>query len=266
MRTQISEWELPRDSLGSRPATKRRVLLEIEQPYPNHDGGHIAFGPDGYLYVGTGDGGSRADPLGAGQDLSTLLGKMLRIDVNAQPGHAVPADNPFTRVAGARPEIWAYGLRNPWRFTFDPLDRLIVADVGQDLYEEVNLVAAGDNLGWSIREASHCFSPPEGCAREGLVDPIFEYGRDAGNSISGGHVYLGEKLPWLKGKYVLADYVSGRVWALTLPGAAGAAEAEMLGRFPHAFSAFGRDADGELYALDFVGGSVLRLVPADGTS
>jgi glucose/arabinose dehydrogenase len=192
-----------------------------------------------------------------------LLGKILRIDVNASPSYAVPADNPFVHTANARPEIWAYGLRNPWRFSFDEKGRLIAADVGQDAFEEVDIVPAGANMGWKVREAAHCFFPSEGCASEGLVDPVFEYGRDAGQSITGGYVYLGQTLPWLTGKYVFGDFVTGRAWALELPEKAGQpGRAEELGVFQHAFSGFGRGPDGELYALDFARGLILRLVPA----
>jgi len=260
MRTRISEWQLPVAALGKEPAQLKRVLLEIEQPFANHDGGQVAFGPDGYLYIGMGDGGSRADPHKNGQNLNSLLGKILRIDVNAQPGYAVPSDNPFVGKPGVRPEIWAYGMRNPWRFSFDPKGRMIAADVGQDLFEEVDIVAAGDNQGWALREALHCFPPADSCETAGMIDPIFEYGRDAGNSITGGHVYLGQRLAWLRGKYLFADYVSGRLWALQLPEQRTArAQGEMLGRFPHAFSAFARDEKGEVYALDFAGGLVLGL-------
>lgn len=260
LRTRISEWELPVGDLGKRSARHSRTLLEIDQPYPNHDGGQVVFGPDGYLYIGMGDGGSRGDPQNVSQNLGSLLGKMLRIDVDAKPGYAVPADNPFVSTPGARPEIWAYGLRNPWRFSFDPKQRLIAADVGQDSYEEIHWVGAGDNLGWKVREAAHCYSPPDGCETRGFVDPIFEYGRAAGQSVTGGHVYLGADVPWLRDKYVFADHVSGRVWALELPERKHElGRAEELGRFPHAISAFGRDAEGELYALDFNQGLVLRL-------
>ncbi len=262
LRTRVSEWELPVDELGKRPARHMRTLLEIDQPYPNHDGGQLVFGPDNYLYVGMGDGGSRADPQNVSQNLGSLLGKMLRIDVDARPGYAVPADNPFVKTAGARPEIWAYGLRNPWRFSFDPKQRLIAADVGQDSHEEIDWVGAGDNMGWKVREAAHCFAPRDGCQTQGLVDPIFEYERAAGASVTGGHVYLGTQVPWLRDKYVFADFVSGRVWALELPERKNElGRAEDLGRFSHAISAFGRDASGELYALDFTRGLVLRLAP-----
>ena len=260
LRTRISEWQLPLDALGKQPPRLLRVLLEIEQPFQNHDGGQVAFGPDGFLYIGMGDGGSRADPHGNGQNLGTLLGKMLRIDVDAQPSYALPPDNPFLHTPGARPEIWAYGLRNPWRFSFDAKGRLIAGDVGQDRYEEVDIVASGDNQGWNVREAAHCFSPPDGCATAGMVDPIFEYGRDAGNSISGGQVYTGQRIAWLRDRYVFGDYVSGRLWSLELPAERGrAGKGELLGRFQHAFSAFARDAKGEIYALDFARGLILRL-------
>jgi glucose/arabinose dehydrogenase len=262
LRTRISEWHVPPSALGSQAPTLRRVLLEIEQPFQNHDGGQVAFGPDGMLYIGMGDGGSYADPYGYGQDLRTLLGKMLRIDVNAQPSYAVPPDNPFLNTPEARPEIWASGMRTPWRFSFDPHGRLIAGDVGQDSFEEVDWIERGDNLGWNVREGAHCFAPRDGCASQGMVDPIFEYGRDAGTSITGGQVYLGQ-LPFLRDKYVFGDHVSGRLWALELPERRGTAgKGELLGRFPHAYSAFARDAKGELYALDFTRGLILRLLAA----
>jgi glucose/arabinose dehydrogenase len=263
LRTQISEWFWRPEMSGKQLATQKRVLLEIEQPYKNHDGGQVAFGPDGYLYIGMGDGGSRADPQGNGQNLGVLLGKMLRIDVNASSGYAVPPDNPFLKKAGAKPEIWAYGLRNPWRFSWDPKGRLIAADVGQDTFEEVDIVSAGANMGWNVREAKHCFEPKEGCPKDGMVDPIFEYGREAGQSITGGFVYQGTRIPWLRDKYVVGDFVTGRLWALELPAdASQPAKAEELGVFPHAFSAFARAPNGELYALDFAKGLILSLEPS----
>jgi glucose/arabinose dehydrogenase len=263
LRTQISEWFWRSDMSGKQLATQKRVLLEIEQPYKNHDGGQVAFGPDGYLYIGMGDGGSRADPQGNGQNLGSLLGKMLRIDVNSAPGYAVPPDNPFLKTPGARPEIWAYGLRNPWRFSFDPKGRLIAADVGQDSFEEVDIVSAGANMGWNVREATHCFNPKDGCPKGDMVDPIFEYGREAGQSITGGFVYQGTRIPWLRDKYVVGDFVTGRLWALELPSdASHPAKAEELGVFPHAFSSFARAPNGEIYALDFARGLVLAILPS----
>ena len=262
LRTTISEWSWRADTAGKQLATPKRVLLEIEQPFKNHDGGDVEFGPDGYLYIGMGDGGSREDPHGNGQNMSSLLGKMLRIDINSADGYAIPKDNPFVGKPGVKPEIWAYGVRNPWRFTFDPRGRLIAADVGQDSWEEVDIIPVGANMGWNVREATHCFKPKQGCATSGMVDPIFEYGREAGQSITGGEVYLGERLPWLRGRYIVGDFVTGRVWALELPeNPAQPAKAEELGVFPHAFSGFARGPSGELYALDFARGLVLQLVP-----
>jgi glucose/arabinose dehydrogenase len=262
LRTRISEWYWRADTSGKELAVQKRVLLEIDQPYKNHDGGQVAFGPDGYLYIGMGDGGSRNDPQGHGQNLGSLLGKMLRIDVDSAPSYTVPRDNPFVNTPAVRPEIWAYGLRNPWRFSFDPKGRLIAADVGQDSYEEVDIVSAGANMGWNVREANHCFKPKDDCPTKGLVDPIFEYGRQAGQSISGGYVYLGKNIPWLAGKYVFGDFVTGRVWALELPDdASKLVPAEELGVFPHAFSAFARAPNGEIYGLDFARGLILALAP-----
>ncbi|MBM4363417.1 MAG: PQQ-dependent sugar dehydrogenase [Deltaproteobacteria bacterium] len=266
-RSSIRELFLPFDSLGSTPATRERVVLEVAQPYPNHNGGCLLFGPDGMLYIGIGDGGWRADPHGNGQDLGTLLGKILRIDVDARDAGAygVPSDNPHLREAGVRPEIFAHGLRNPWRFTFDPHGRLVAGDVGQDLWEEVDLVPRGGNLGWKSREGAHCFAPPEGCPVDGLVEPVFEYGRELGQSITGGVVYEGSLLPDLQGRYVFGDFVSGRVWALKLPGphlgGAAATEVRELGQFPLLLSSFARDPDGELYAVDYGSGAVFRLGP-----
>ncbi|HEY6727735.1 MAG TPA: PQQ-dependent sugar dehydrogenase [Polyangiaceae bacterium] len=264
-RTRIAEWQLNNHRLGHERAVERRVILEVEQPYDNHNAGQLAFGPDGMLYVGLGDGGKRADPLQAGQDLSTLLGKMLRIDVD-QPSegraYGIPPDNPFVGRPGARPEIWAYGLRNPWRYTFDPRGRLVVADVGQDEFEEVDIVERGDNLGWVSREGRHCFPPGATCTSTGFKDPVFEYPRRDGKSITGGTVYQGKQIPFLTGKYLCADYTSGNLWALQLPSAAsGDAQATLLGRFPHAITTFGRDAGGEVYAGDFASGELLKLSP-----
>lgn len=264
LRTKISEWYVPPDRLRQEPARERRVILEVAQPYPNHDGGQLVFGPDGMLYIGLGDGGYRGDPEGHGQNLATLLGAMLRIDIDgADPGkaYAVPKDNPFVGRAGAAPEIWAYGLRNPWRYSFDPRGRLIAADVGQNRFEEVSIVPRGGNLGWNVREGAHCYAPSEGCQTEGMVEPIFEYERSLGISITGGFVYTGKTLPGLAEKYVFADFASGRVWALELPDEPRPVPAILLGRFPHAISTFARDAAGELYAADFAAGTILRFVP-----
>jgi glucose/arabinose dehydrogenase len=264
-RTVVSEWVIAPGDVGKREATEKKVVLEIPQPYPNHNAGQLAFGPDGYLYVGVGDGGWKDDPHGHGQNLATLLGTILRIDVDAPPGKAygVPADNPFLARKGARPEIWAYGLRNPWRYSFDPHGRLVAADVGQDRYEEIDLVAKGDNLGWNVREGFHCFSPANECPTAGLVDPIFEYDRGSGTSITGGYVVTSSETPTLEGKYVFGDFTSGNVWALSLPSphlpARGPAPTTLLGTFPYLISTFGRDPEGRVYLADYARGGVYRI-------
>ncbi len=196
-----------------------RLVLKVEQPYTNHNGGCIEFGPDGFLYIGMGDGGDKGDPDDRAQDLSQLLGKLLRIDVEGAQPYAVPPDNPFVGVEGARPEIWAYGLRNPWRFSFDPdTGDLWIADVGQKAWEEVNFQPAasrgGENYGWRLREGAHCFDPPTDCDRPGLVDPVYEYAHATGGcSITGGYLYRGAAMPALVGKYLFADWCAGKVWA-----------------------------------------------------
>ena len=241
-----------------------RILLTVEQPYGNHKAGQVAFGPDGFLYIGWGDGGSGGDPHGNGQDLTTMLGSMLRIDVDRKDGdrpYGIPADNPFVGQKDVPPETWAYGLRNPWRFSFDPKGRMVVADVGQNKYEEIDLVAAGDNLGWNIREAKHCFEPPKGCRTEGLVDPIFEYGRDEGISVTGGYVATATDVPAIADKYVFGDFGSGQIWALTLPQTRQDAEATLLGKWDVQISTFGRDAQGRVYVGDYGGGTIYRISP-----
>jgi glucose/arabinose dehydrogenase len=263
--SRVEEWLAP--ATFRHPGAKAaRVVLEVEQPYANHNGGHLAFGPDGFLYVGFGDGGYRDDPQKAGQDLKALLGKMLRLDVDRQvqgKGYAIPADNPFVGNAAARPEIWAYGLRNPWRYAFAPDGRLVVADVGQNEWEEVGFAAKGENLGWNVREARHCFDPKEGCASTGLREPFFEYGRTEGQSVTGGVVVTGARTPALKGRYVFGDFVSGRLWALELPdlGSTELAKARVLGKFPVLPVHFTLDEKGDAYLVDFAG-SVLRIDPS----
>ena len=235
------------------------VLLEQEQPYDNHNGGQVAFGPDGRLYVAFGDGGSAGDPEGRAQDLGTWLGKILRVEVGATGPIGVPADNPFVGRAGARSEIWVVGLRNPWRFTFDPARRMVVADVGQDRFEEIDLAAAGDNLGWNVREADRCFRPEEGCA-DGFVDPIWSYGRDEGVSVTGGVVVMAPGA--LQGRYVFGDFVSGRLWAMQLPGDhSRVPSVSALGRFDLHPSAFGRAPDGSAWVVDYQAGAVFAVVP-----
>lgn len=246
------------------PPKQTGLVMEVTQPYPNHNAGQLAFGPDGYLYIGWGDGGWLDDPQGNGQKMDTRLGKMLRVDVDRAEkgkGFAIPADNPFLAQPGVLPEIWASGLRNPWRYSFDSRGRLIVADVGQNLWEEVNLVRKGDNLGWKVREGRHCFEPAEGCPAAGFIEPVFEYGRDEGISITGGYTNEGSRIPDLRGKYVFGDFATGRMWAIEVPDEPKPVDAYTLGKWPVLISTFGRDTQGELYVADFGGGAVYRIDP-----
>lgn len=265
--TEIWEYRLPpqADLRTTRPRPVRR-LLQVAQPYPNHNAGQLAFGPDGLLYVGLGDGGYRDDPHGHGQNTKTLLGAMLRIDVDRQEGgrpYGIPPDNPFADGRGGRPEIYAYGLRNPWRYGFDPKGRLVVADVGQDTYEEVTILGRGENAGWNVREGAHCFPPPDAvCEKGDLVDPVYEYSHEEGQSITGGQVALGSRAPSLRGKYVFGDFVKGRLWAIDLPDPRRLLPPEAalsLGTWPILPSTFGRDAAGDLYVADFASGRIFLI-------
>ncbi len=247
------------------PATEV-VLFTLDQPYGNHNGGQVAFGPDGMLYLALGDGGSGGDPLGAGQDLGTPLGALLRFDVDADgPGTlSVPADNPFVDVAGARPEIWAYGLRNPWRFSFDPrTGDLWIADVGQNAVEEVNLLRAdapaGANFGWRVVEGDRCFDPPQGCDPERFVAPVATYTHASGwgRSITGGVVPYGDAAPSLAGRYVFGDFVSGRLFVLDRTQDGYAASPWLDAGF--AVAGFGLDEAADAYVADYGGGVLYRL-------
>ena len=198
------------------------IIMEILQPESNHNGGMLAFGPDGFLYIGTGDGGGANDEhgtIGNGQDKNTLLGKILRIDVDKEKPYSVPADNPFVDKPNHRPEIYAYGLRNPWRFSFDQVTgKLFCGDVGQNKYEEINIIEKGGNYGWRIMEGYHCFNPATNCDQVGLKLPITEYNHDTGISICGGYMYRGAAISSLRGAYVYGDYCSGLIWSLSPSG------------------------------------------------
>ena len=232
------------------------ILLSLDQPYGNHNGGQIAFGPDGYLYIGFGDGGSGGDPLGNGQDTDTLLGAMLRIDVSGAGGYAIPADNPFAQ-GGGRAEIYAWGLRNPWRWSFDrQMGELWVADVGQNEWEEIDRLRKGGNYGWNIREGAHCYRA-DSCDTAGLIDPVFEYGHDQGCSITGGYVYRGSAIPGLAGAYLYGDYCTGRIWGL-FPDGNGGLENRLLLDTALKISSFGEDASGELYVVHH-GAGIYRI-------
>jgi len=260
--------ELRADPAAERvdPATEA-VLFTLEQPYGNHNGGQIAFGPDGHLYLGLGDGGSGGDPLNAGQDLGTPLGALLRFDVDAGgPGELrVPADNPFVGVDGARPEIWAYGLRNPWRFHFDARSGdLWIADVGQNAVEEVNLQPAaspgGENYGWRVVEGDRCFDPPNGCDLDAYVAPVVTYTHASGwgRSITGGVVPYGDAAPSLRGRYLFGDFVSGRVFVADGDLDAGFRASELL-RAGFGVATFGLDEALDAYLADYGGGVLYRL-------
>lgn len=248
--------------------TSEFIVLQIEQPARNHNGGMVAFGPDGYLYIGMGDGGGSGDRYGNGQNPQTLLGKLLRIDVTTDPTvpYTIPTDNPWVAAdwngADVRDEIWAVGLRNPWRYSFDrATGDLWMGDVGQNQYEEVNFVAAdsgsGQNYGWPIMEASHCYSSRE-CDSSGLLLPVAEYSHSGHCSITGGYVYRGVAYPALSGVYLYGDYCSGTIWA-TWPQAGSWQTAELLDS-DITISSFGEDEAGELYLTDMSGGRLLRLV------
>ena len=238
-------------------------LLLVPQPYANHNGGMLAFGPDGMLYIGLGDGGSGGDPQGNGQSLTTLLGKILRIDVDVGSPYSVPRDNPFAARAGARTEIWAYGLRNPWRFSFDPpTNRLYIADVGQGRLEEIDVARdseGGVNYGWNVMEGSDCYNAAS-CRRTDLREPVAEYGHgaDGGCSITGGYVYRGS-IAAIRGHYFYADYCRGWVRSLRLDAAGAVVERKEWSVGPlSAVTSFGVDAAGELY-LTTGGGRVYRF-------
>jgi glucose/arabinose dehydrogenase len=238
------------------------IVLVIDQPAPNHNGGNLLFGPDGYLYVGMGDGGGAGDIFGNGQNRQSLLGKMLRINVDELP-YAIPPDNPFVAVSSTRPEIWALGLRNPWRFSFDRLTGdLYIADVGQNTYEEVNFQPAGsrggENYGWPIMEGLHCYDRGS-CSVEGLTLPVAEYDHSAGCSVTGGYVYRGRRFPALNGVYLFSDYCTGTLWGTT-QAPDGSWETAVLGQTGINPSSFGEDEAGELYILDLAGGALYQII------
>jgi glucose/arabinose dehydrogenase len=246
-------------------AASEQVLLTIDQPFANHNGGNLVFGGDGLLYVGTGDGGSGGDPLDNGQDPRTLLGKLLRLDVSAGSSYAIPSGNPHSGNAtcangtGADPcpEIFALGFRNPWRFSFDrSTGELWLADVGQSSWEEVDRVVAGGNYGWRFREGAHCFEPATGCPTEvdgqPLIDPVAEYDRGLGGSVTGGYVYRGTANPGLVGRYVFGDFSSGRIFGFD--PASSSRTPDVLLESGLSISSFAEDADGEIYVIDYSGG------------
>jgi glucose/arabinose dehydrogenase len=261
--TSISRFQVSPENPDVADGGSEKRLLFVAQPYRNHNGGAVVFGPDGYLYLGLGDGGSGGDPEGNGQSTQTLLGKILRIDVDAGDPYAILPDNPFAS-GGGLPEIWSYGLRNPWRIAFDRANGdLFIADVGQNAYEEVNFLPSGSspgaNFGWDYREAAHPFEgqPPDGLT---LIDPVAEYSHGSGCSVTGGAVYRGASLPDWTGVYLYGDYCSGMVWGLR-HSPDGSWQQGLLFETGVNITSFGEDQSGELYLADY-SGTVYRLSPA----
>jgi glucose/arabinose dehydrogenase len=244
------------------PSSRVQILF-IAQPFANHNGGQLQFGPDGFLYIGMGDGGSGGDPGNRAQNLSDLLGKMLRIDVEGE-AYTIPPSNPFVTRAGARGEIWAYGLRNPWRFSFDrATGDLWIADVGQGLWEEIDFQPAtsigGENYGWRRMEGTHCFNPSTNCNDGTFVLPVIEYGHTNGAcSVTGGSVYRGARYPRLQGTYIYGDFCNGVIWGATRPSN-GAVASRVLIDTNFAISTFGEDANGEVYVADYNGGVLYHV-------
>jgi glucose/arabinose dehydrogenase len=260
--TRIAAWTMAGDAVD--PGS-RRELLAVDQPFPNHKGGDIEIGPDGYLYIGLGDGGAGGDPLGNGQNTTALLGKILRIDPGAPAAgrpYGIPEGNPFADGRGGAPEVWAYGLRNPWRFTFDPRnDDLWIADVGQGRWEEITVLppsAAGANLGWDLMEGTHGFEG--GSNPDGGVLPVFEYDHGEGCSITGGVVYRGTGVPGLAGAYLFTDYCEGTIRAVRVADGA-LADERVFGAEGTGLVSFGEDEAGEVYVLS-LNGPIYRIDPA----
>ncbi len=258
--TSILSRFVSRDGGQSVEPGSEQILLRVAQPYNNHNGGNILFGPDGYLYFGLGDGGSAGDPKGHGQNTRTLLGSLLRLDVrgdvDGKGGYRIPSDNPFV-TGGGRPEIFAYGLRNPWRWSFDrDSGELWLADVGQNAWEEINTISRGGNYGWNLREGAHCYSGD--CKRAGLIEPVAEYSQQHGCSVTGGYVYRGRAMPTLRGVYLYGDFCSGNIWALKAT-AEGDYVSDLLLETSLNIASFAEGGDGEIYVID-LGGKIFRLV------
>ena len=300
--SHISEFKVLSDNQNRADPKSERIVLEVDEPQANHNGGQLAFGPDGYLYIALGDGGAANDvglghsPTGNGQDLSTLLGKILRIDVNSSDVYGIPADNPFVGQQGARGEVFAYGFRNPYRFSFDAGANhdLLVADVGQNLFEELDIVTRGGNYGWNTKEGTHCFDPKNpnqslascssvGARGEPLVGPIIEYDHKTGIAVVGGFIYRGSVLPQFRGRYIFGDWstsfnrADGKLFVATAPSSGGAMwtmeELKIAtaanGKLGRSVLAFGQDAERELYVLTSENtgpsgntGKIFKIIPA----
>ena len=260
--TIVSEYKVSNNP-DKADQNSERIILKIEQPAPNHNGGQLKFGPDGYLYIGMGDGGGAGDPRENAQNKRVLLGKMLRLDVDGEKPYGIPKNNPFVEKKEVRPEIWAYGLRNPWRFSFDPITGdMYIADVGQKDWEEIHFQSGksigGENYGWDLFEGFHEFEPEEGYDTNNVTMPVAEYGHNQGCSVTGGYVYRGKRYPTISGTYFFADFCSGRIWGLR-KNPKGTWEMTEFLVSPLMVSSFGQDEDGEIYVLDFKKGAVYHL-------
>jgi glucose/arabinose dehydrogenase len=257
--TRVERYRVSANAAVADPASAQLVLA-VDQPYSNHNGGPLVFGPDGYLYVGLGDGGSGGDPHGNGQNPAALLAKILRLDVNGAAPYAIPPTNPFVGQTGKRPEIWFTGLRNPWRFSFDREAGLMyLADVGQNAWEEVNVVPVGTgglNLGWNLMEGKHCYT--SACTQQGLTLPVLEYSHSDGCSVTGGYVYRGTALPSLRGHYFYADYCEGWIRSFRWDGSTAADQRSWDLGSVGSITSFGEDAARELY-LTSSNGRVYRF-------
>jgi glucose/arabinose dehydrogenase len=262
--TVVSSFAVDPGSPDAADPDSETVILTVDQPYSNHNGGGLEFGPEGYLYIALGDGGSGGDPLDSGQRLDTLLGKILRIDIDrtsAGKAYAIPSSNPFAGDAGRRGEIWLYGLRNPFRFSFDRrTGDLWLGDVGQGDWEEIDVARGGVgglNFGWRIMEGGHCYSPSSGCTTSGLTLPVVEYSHDLGCTVIGGLVYRGSAYPLLRGAYLFTDFCSGRTWAVDAD-ASGPQPLVEVADTSASIAGYGESETGELYAVD-LGGQVYRV-------
>jgi glucose/arabinose dehydrogenase len=264
--TVVARYRVTAGNANVADPASEEVILTVPQPFANHNGGQLAFGPDGFLYIGMGDGGSGGDPLNNGQSPGTLLGKLLRIDVESGTApYVVPPDNPFVGVAGFLPEVWALGLRNPWRFSFDRgTGDLYIGDVGQGSFEEIDFQAAGDlegrNYGWNVMEGESCYPPGTvGCNRTGLALPVFVYAHALGCSVTGGHVYRGSAFPSLQGVYLFGDLCSTRIWGIRRNGGAWD-NAVLADNTTLTITTFGEDESGNVYVVDYANGDLLRIV------
>lgn len=264
LETVISRFTASKSQPATADPNSELILLSFKQPYSNHNGGKVAFGNDGFLYIGVGDGGSGGDPQKNGQNRATLLGKILRIDVNKASGalkYSIPADNPYKgNSQGFREEIFAYGIRNPWRFSFDKTTGdLWVGDVGQNKIEEIDIVRKGGNYGWNVMEAEDCYGAAK-CNTEEMILPVWSYnqGPQTGNSVTGGHVYRGKSIQALKGKYIYGDYVTGNIWALT-PSSEGKYTNALLIKHKGMISSFGEDSNNELYICSYGDGKIYKI-------